>query len=111
MSLEQGHHHHTHVLNEDVSKIIHSKRYVRLIDKMVWIVALGSPLITTSQVWQIYVNKSADDISLITWGAWNLFSFFWLAYGIAHRSKPIIINNILWIIIQSAVVTGKLIYG
>ena len=81
------------------------------IDKIVLVIAFLAPLIEIPQLVEIYLRKSAENVSLFTWGLFVLFGIPWLIYGIVHREKPIIILYTLWIIIDSVIVVGILLYG
>ena len=83
----------------------------RLLDKIVLIIAFLAPLVEIPQLLEIYVNKAAQNVSMLTWGLFVVFGIPWLLYGIAHKEKPIIILYALWIIIDSAIVIGIIMYG
>ena len=85
--------------------------FSRTIDKIVLIAAFLMPLVELPQLFEIYLNKSAENVSLFTWSAFVLFGIPWLAYGIIHKEKPIIILYALWLLVESTIVTGIIIYG
>jgi len=101
--------HHTGLnhLNKKINKNL-LKKYM---DKWIFIIALIGPLLTIPQVWMIWMNKNAESISLFTWGAYILSAILWLIYGIIHKEKAIIFSNILWMIVNVAVLIGAIIYG
>lgn len=41
---------------------------------------------------KLYRNKSAHDISLVTFGIWTAYSVIWLAYGVYLGILPIILT-------------------
>jgi len=65
---------------------------------------------TLPQVWQAWSTHDVKGLSLLTWSAWLFFSIFWLLYGLAHEEKPIIVNNILWIMIHSSVIAAIIMF-
>lgn len=83
---------------------------VAVVDVAVYIASFVSPLLTLPQVYQIYAFQDATGVSAISWGAYTLFSFPWLAYGILHRQRPLIIANSLWLILHTTVFVGALLY-
>jgi uncharacterized protein with PQ loop repeat len=56
------------------------------------------------------MNKNADNIAFLSWASWAFFNLFWLAYGIAHKDKPIIITYILWLIVNTMMAVSVLIF-
>ncbi len=83
----------------------------KILDKIVLIIAFLAPLVEIPQLLEIYVNKAAQNVSIITWGMFVIFGIPWLFYGIVHKEKPIIILYTLWIIIDSLIVIGIIMYG
>jgi MtN3 and saliva related transmembrane protein len=73
-------------------------------------VAIIEPLTTIPQIYQIWSRKSAEGVSLATWGFYTLTACIWLVYGIKIKEKPIIISSIMWILTEGLVVIGILLY-
>jgi len=73
-------------------------------------VAILQPIMTLPQIVAIFDNKSAHNISIFTWVAYNIASTFWLMYGIVHKERAIILTQVLWLIMQTAVIIGIVIY-
>jgi hypothetical protein len=48
---------------------------------------------------------------VISWIFYFSASVFWLIYGIAHKSKPIIVSYIFSAMVNLLVVIGVFIYG
>ncbi len=95
---------------KDTSTTEHTKTQI-IMDKLIYIVALIWPILTIPQVWMVWVDKNAAWLSLFTWTAYVVSPILWLIYGIVHKEKAIIFSNILWIIVDMAVLTGAIIYG
>lgn len=74
------------------------------------IVAVVQPLMVLPQALQIYNNHSAADVSLLTWSMLLIFNISNFIYGLVFRIKPLIINNAIWVIVDTAVVVGILLY-
>ena len=87
------------------------KQFKKYIDKTVLITAFLAPLIEIPQLLEIFIRKSAENVSIITWSLFVVFGIPWFIYGIIHKEKPIIILYALWIIVDSFIVAGILIYG
>jgi uncharacterized protein with PQ loop repeat len=79
-------------------------------DKLMYVVAIVSPLVLIPQVAEIWLNKNAVGISLSTWVGLGIVSVLWLIYGVKHRAVPIIISNSLVTLINIAVAMGALLY-
>ncbi len=110
-----AHHIHRHVKKRvserHVEEKIEDSAFRRGIDKLVLIIAFLAPLVELPQLIEIYALKAAGSVSLLTWSMFVVFGVPWLIYGIIHKEKPVIILYSLWIIIDSAIVVGILLYG
>lgn len=111
MTLEHHRHMHKYVKNQKLHDYLHTKSYVRNLDKMVLFVGILSPVMTIPQVWQIWTSKKVEGLNLLTWLAWLVFTLFWLAYGLAHKDKAITWNNFLWLLIHVFVIAGIIVYS
>lgn len=95
-----------HILHTKISR-----KDRKLVDKTMMFVSVVAPLLALPQVWEIYSQKMAENVSLFTWASFALFAIIYLLYGIVHRLKPLIITNILWLAVEAAVIAGIIIYG
>ena len=93
------------------SHIRFKKGEMRWIDRAMMFVSIVNPLVAIPQAVIIYSNQSATDVSLATWVSFTLVGIVLTFYSIAHRIKPMIINQILWFIVDFAIIAGILIYG
>lgn len=82
----------------------------KLIDRLIYVAAITYPLTTIPQVIDIFINKSSKNVSLLTWILYDAFTFIFLWYAIEKKLKPLIIEYCMWIIAQSIVVVGILLY-
>ncbi|MCH7567982.1 MAG: hypothetical protein IIA87_01040 [Nanoarchaeota archaeon] len=89
----------------------HPVRWKRIIDRVIYIAAFIGPLLTLPQVLKIWIGKSAIGVSIISWSFFLLLAFIWLIYGIAHKSKLLIFNNILWMLMDFLIILGVIVYG
>lgn len=80
-------------------------------DKVIYVIATFGPVMTIPQLIKIWVEKNAIGVSALTWSAYLIVAIFWLIYGKMHNEKPIIYSSILWIIAESLVVIGAIIYS
>ncbi len=82
----------------------------KLINRLIVPIAIIQPLMTIPQIMTIFVNKSASDVSIVTWVAYEIGSSLWLYFGVVHKIKSIIITQTLWLIIHSLMIIGILLY-
>jgi len=89
-----------------------SKRFwIRLLDRLLVIIAVIGPLMGISQLWDIFYLKDVAGLSLISWASWTFFNLFWILYGFIHKEKPIIITYLLWFLLNLSIVIGILLYS
>lgn len=79
-------------------------------DHMMIFVALLSPASMIPQIVKIFMMEDAGSISLLTFALKLFIVLPWLAYGILHRSKPIICSNALWFVVSAIIVTQVIVY-
>jgi uncharacterized protein with PQ loop repeat len=104
------HFHNRKQAQKELEPYPHPSRYIRFIDRAIYVVAMVGPIMTIPQLCKIWVEQSAAGISVITWTAYIFVTIFWLMYGIAHKEKPIIVVQIAWLVTHSLVVIGALLY-
>ncbi|HET7673439.1 MAG TPA: PQ-loop domain-containing transporter [Candidatus Saccharimonadales bacterium] len=88
-----------------------SKSEKTTIDRAMTMVAVIHPLSALPQVIEIFASKNATGVSLATWLLFMLIGIIFMLYAIAHRIKPMIINQFIWFVMDFLIVTGVLIYG
>ena len=103
--MKRGHHHLATKERTNQGKL------ALLIDRTVLICAFLAPLIELPQLIEIYTNKAAQNVSLVTWSCFVIFGIPWLIYGIIHKEKPIIILYSLWVAIDFLIVIVILMYS
>ncbi len=87
------------------------KRLANFIEEFVILFSIAGPIMTLPQVIKIFTEKTAEGLSLITWGAYLFIASFWLAYGIFIKNKPIVMANTIWIFMHISMITGIYLYG
>jgi uncharacterized protein with PQ loop repeat len=110
MSVELHHNIHEHIKDVNKHQRVHEKKWVKTIDDMVMIVGIIALLTSIPQIYQLIITQDGRGVSILTWFLYILSAAFWLLYGIAHEEKPIIINNLLWMIFEFIVVVLAAIY-
>jgi uncharacterized protein with PQ loop repeat len=107
--------HHVHKRERNTKKELENypsrKKWVRLMDKLIFIVGISGPIITIPQIMKIWVEQNASGLHLLTWSVYLVIGFFWITYGLMHKSKPIILTYVGWVIVHALIVIGILMYG
>jgi len=78
--------------------------------KTAYVVALCGPLSSVPQMWEIWADRNAAGVSLVTWTLFLLTSVVWLLYGIVRRDRPLIISNSIWIVCEAIIMLGAFLY-
>ncbi|MBI2579272.1 MAG: hypothetical protein HYW27_00035 [Candidatus Aenigmarchaeota archaeon] len=86
-------------------------KWKRLMDRVILLVGIMGPIMTIPQLVKIFAEKDASGISVVTFTSYLILDFFWLAYGIMHREKPIIMTFVAWIALNIIIIAGTLMYG
>jgi len=89
----------------------HPKKFINFFDKYIILVAIIIPVMTIPQVIKIWINKSASDLSLISWTAFLISAVSWLIYSTIHKEKALILNSILWITLYILIIAGVLLFS
>lgn len=86
------------------------KRKVAPLDALVCFFAVAAPLFEIPQAYTIFSTRSAQDVSLSTWGFFTVSSLVWFIYGLQKRAKMIVLSSGLYFVIELIVVVGILRY-
>lgn len=73
-------------------------------------ISIVGALFTLPQFLQIWIQKQAQGVSLLTWSAYTCLSGLWLLYGVVHKEKQIILAQALLLLLDLGVVVGMLLY-
>ena len=106
--------HHMHKrkrIYQNLEPYPHPDRWKRMMDKMIYVVGIGGPVLTIPQLLKIWVEKNAGGVSLFTWSAYFIGSFLWLVYGLMHKEKPIIVAHVLFLFVFGFIIVGTILYS
>jgi uncharacterized protein with PQ loop repeat len=81
-----------------------------LVDRLVYLAAIVEPLFSLPQLYQVWHNRSAGSVSILSWLGFEVMTLIWLWYGIVHREKMILIYQGLFFIIDGSVLVGVLYF-
>ena len=79
-------------------------------DYVLYFLVFTTPLFEVPQAIEIYSNKSAANVSLLTWSYFQLYNLVWLIYGIKNQIKPLVIAYTLYMLVEGSIVIGIIIY-
>jgi len=68
-------------------------------------------LMTIPQVLTIWVNHQAAGVSILSWGAYLVSAVLWFWFGLKQKDKNIYLPCIGWIVLNSAIIAGAVVYG
>lgn len=91
-------------------KHIHLKKKRDILDYLVYLFMIATPLFEIPQAYDIYTAKSADHVALSTWVCFFLSSVVWVAYGIRNKLLPVIVAYSLYFVMELIIIVGILIY-
>ena len=86
-------------------------RAQKLLDKLIYPIIFIGPLMALPQLAMVWVERNASGVSPVTWGAFVIVNCFWLAYGVAHKERPIILSACAWMIVNVLVAVGAVVHG
>ncbi len=81
---------------------------IHILDKVIFPIALVSPIMTVPQVLQVWQNHQTAGLSVTTWIGFAFASTFWTLYGIAHKDKAITISSAIVVGLDILIVIGIL---
>lgn len=91
-------------------KHLSKKKKTKVVDHCMMGASIVHPLTAMPQVYQIYATQNASGVSLLTWVGFMLLGIIFLAYGILHKIRPMIVSQILWFTVDFLIVLGILLY-
>jgi len=89
----------------------HPDKWKRFLDRLIYLVGVVGPLMTLDQIHRIWIERDATGVSALSWMTYFFTAIIWVAYGIIHKEKPIIIVYTVWIFLDALIVAGTLMFG
>lgn len=84
--------------------------YKKLTEHLALVVGIIQPLTALPQIMLLADGRDASGVSLWSWLLPDISGLFFLAYGISHKLRPIIVTQALWFILQTIVVVQIILY-
>ena len=82
----------------------------RSVKGLMWGLSIFTMTMTVPQILTIWLDRQATGVSTISWSAYLAAAVVWLWYGLRKRDVNIYLPCIGWIVLDSAVVIGALLY-
>lgn len=90
---------------------LHRKPRKDWFDYLLYVFMVATPLFELAQVWDIYSTQSAQDVSLTTWGFFVVSNLAWIAYAVRNKIRALVVIYSLYLVIESLVVVGIILYN
>ena len=106
--------HHLHVrkrIYKELKSFPHPVFWKRMLDYVMYIVALATPAALLPQLIQLYRTEDALGLSWQTFGLFFGINMLWVLYASVHRDLPLAISCVLCAILDVALVYGILLYS
>jgi uncharacterized protein with PQ loop repeat len=68
-------------------------------------------VMTVPQVWTIWIAHQASGVSVLSWSAYLLSAVLWFWFGVQRHDRNIYLPCVGWVVLDSAVIAGALLYG
>jgi len=79
-------------------------------DRVLYAFSIITIVMTIPQVLSVWMNRSAQGVSIITWGTYLVSACVWLVHGLKQRDPTIYWACIAWIVLDAAIVVGTLVF-
>lgn len=88
----------------------HPRIGVRILDYLVLTAGFIGPLFSLPQILTVWRDHTTDGLSLTTWISYAVLSLISVTYAIVHREKYLLVGDGLFLLVNSAIVLGILLY-
>lgn len=79
-------------------------------DVLIYPIAILAPLALLPQVMLLYATRDASGLSLPTWVLLACINVIWIGYGVVHKEKPVVVNSLILVVLNSSVAVGILLF-
>ncbi len=81
------------------------------LDVPMYFFGVATPLFELPQIWDIYSNHSAHNVSLATWGFFCIDNLAWIIYSLRKKEWPLLLTSILYEVLELVIVVGIIRYS
>ena len=96
--------------NLTLHKHIEKKKKLNTFDIVVIFASFLYPLSSIPQVISVF-QGSIEGVSIYSWIGFLIFASIFFTYGIKHKIFPMLIANSIWIVMDSLVIIGYVMYS
>lgn len=82
-----------------------------LIDRIIYFIAVLEPLFVLPQAIQIFKDRDASSISILSWTGMTILTSIWVWWAAVHNERVVFIYQALFMIFYTFVIAGALLYG
>jgi len=82
-----------------------------VIDAVCLLTAVFMPLTAIPQIVKLHSTHDASGVSLSMWLLYSIGTIPFLIYGIIHKEVQLIILNVLWLVVNTFVISAVLMYS
>jgi MtN3 and saliva related transmembrane protein len=97
-------------MEENSIEIVSKPRSLVLFEKYMLVMGIVGQMIYYMQGLEIFLNRSAQDVSIIGFSMGLIAVLSWLTYGVLIKNRVLVIANIFGVIGALFVLAGILIY-
>jgi uncharacterized protein with PQ loop repeat len=81
------------------------------LEKVLRAVSVATMLMTVPQVLTIWIGHNAGAVSLVAWASYLVAACLWFVYGLRRKDRTIYLPCVGWILLDTAVVIGVIVYS
>jgi uncharacterized protein with PQ loop repeat len=98
-------------IHEYLEPYPHPDRLKNFVDRLVFFGALFGLVMTLPQLAEIWINKTAEGVSLLSWASYVITATAWCLYGLLHNDKHIMFTYAVWTVVNILIVIGILTFS
>lgn len=83
----------------------------RMMSRLLGSMSVFTMVMTLPQVLTIWIGHQAAGVSLLSWSAYLVSAVLWFWHGIRTHDKNIYLACVGWVVRDSAVIVGVIVYG
>ena len=81
------------------------------LNSMIGVIAVVYPLTAIPQLFEIWIHRNVQGVSVITWGMFLLFTIPIIIYCLLKKETKLVLMYSIWLVIYVAVISGVMIYS
>lgn len=79
-------------------------------ERFMYFIAIVIPLMTLPQIYTIWSSQNATNVSLSTWLAYFFSALCWLSYSVMTKNRTMLVNQVLWVVLEIILIIGIVLY-